>query len=695
MTRLPLLSVPLVLALLSAPARAQEADVAADLLAVDRALSVLTDPDRRDRLVAELERLGGTIPSGDEPPTTPSAPERIGEGLERIAAALPGRARLEALADSFAAAGADLTARLRGGAPLLPQGSFLALALPGWALAAAVWVAAARWIAPRRARVAATACRRRGWRLSPLLLLRHAVLSALPVALATVVLAVWPPLFRGLSADAFLLLALPALAGGFAVAGLAVAYLILAMIARHPAPLPGVAIGWAAAAALAARMAEGAEGRAAFGSSLALLVALLLDIAAAGLALLTIARERAALRDLLDPPSTTPAADPPTAMERALSFVARHWHRLAVVLVALSILSRLSGNDGGFLGRAALSVLALPGAVALVAGVERLHSLLLSRLAEDGLRHRLLLHAGHVLRLAVQVALVLAALVWVLSVWGLAPLDWAQSDEGRMILRPVLAIAVAVLAGWLVWSVLDTLLGWSLARHGGTARARTLIPLMRNALAVALVVLTAIAVLSNLGVDVGPLLAGAGVVGLAIGFGAQSLVKDVITGLFLILEDAIAVGEVVEAAGKTGTVEGLTIRTLRLREGDGSLHSIPFSSVTVLKNASRGHSQYILTVTLAPEADVDAALKAVAEVAGDVARDPKFAGDVIEPFALWGVDSLSPRGIDIKGAIKTWPTRQWGVGREINRRLKDRLDADGIPLAGSDPLGALAARARA
>lgn len=693
MHRLLFLCVPLCLWLSLAPGMAQETtDTAADLLAVDRALSVLTDPDRRDRLVAELERLSGPAEEAADAP--PSIPERVADGIGRIAAALPGRERLVELRDGLAAAAADLSARLRDGRPLLPEGGFLALALPGWALAALVWYGTARWIAPRRARVAAMACRRGSWRRALFLLLRHAVLSALPVALGAVVLAVWPPLFGGLSADVFLLLALPVLAGGLAVAGAGVAYLILAMIARRPAPVPGMALGWAAAAALAARMAEGAEGRAALGPSLAALAALLLDIAAAVLALVTIARERAALRDLLDPPMTTPAADPPTAIERALSFVARHWHRLAVVLVVLSVLSRLSGNDGGFLGRAALSVLTLLAAVAVVAGVERLHSLLLGRMEDGGLPHRLALHVGHVLRTAVQVALSLVALVWVLSVWDLAPLDWARGASGRMVLRPVLAIAGAVLAGWLVWSVLDTLLGWSLARHGGTARARTLIPLLRNALAVAVVVLTAIAVLSNLGVDVGPLLAGAGVVGLAIGFGAQSLVKDVITGLFLILEDAIAVGEVVEAAGKSGTVEGLTIRTLRLREGDGSLHSIPFSSVTVLKNASRGHSQFILTVTLATEADVDAALKAVAEVADEVARDPKFSGDVIEPFALWGVDSLGPRGIDIKGAIKTWPTRQWGVGREINRRLKDRLDADGIPLAGSDPLGALAARVR-
>lgn len=691
MTRLILLTLPLCLLLSLQAAEAQEAETAADLLAVDRALSVLTDPDRRDRLVAELERLGGTATEVGE---APSVPQRIGDGVARLAETLPGRARLRELHKDIGAAAGDLSARLTGDRPLLPQGGFLALALPGWALAAAVWWLAARWIAPRRTRVASAACGGPEWRRTPLLLLRHAVLSALPVALGAGVLAVWPPLFRGLAADAFLLLALPVLAGGFALAGASVVYLVLAMIARRPAPLPGMALGWAAAAALAARMAEGAEGRVALGPSLAVLVALLLDVAAAVIALVTIARERAALRDLLDPPSTTPEADPPTAMERALSFVARHWHRLAVVLVILSILSRLSGNDGGFLGRAALSVLALLGAVAAVAGIERLHSLILSRMAEDSLRHRLLLNVGHVLRTAVQVALSLAALVWVLSVWGLAPLDWARSEGGQLILRPAFAIAGAVLAGWLVWSVLDTILGWSLARHGGTARARTLIPLLRNALAVAVVVLTAIAVLSNLGVNVGPLLAGAGVVGLAIGFGAQSLVKDVITGLFLILEDAIAVGEVVEAAGKTGTVEGLTIRTLRLREGDGSLHSIPFSSVTVLKNASRGHSQYLLSVTLAPEADVDAALKAVAEVAADVARDPAFAGDVIEPFALWGVDSISPRGIEIKGAIKTWPTRQWGVGREINRRLKERLDADAIPLAGTGSLGALAARAR-
>src|SRR5690606_20011525 len=139
-------------------------------------------------------------------------------------------------------------------------------------------------------------------------------------------------------------------------------------------------------------------------------------------------------------------------------------------------------------------------------------------------------------------------------------------------------------------------------------RVRTLLPLLRNIVFVALSVITVIAVLANLGVDVTPLLAGAGVVGLAIGFGSQQLVQDVITGMFILFEDTIAIGDVIDTGDRAGVVEALTIRTVRIRDADGALHSIPFSQIKALKNRSRDYGVYTVKLSLDYATDIDAAM---------------------------------------------------------------------------------------
>lgn len=690
------LAVALVL-FLAPPAIAQDAApdaTAADLLALDRALEVLQDDARRQALAEAISSLRSPPQAAADPP--PAGPlETLTEGIGRTVAALPGRDRLLGLKRDIGRALAEGRTRIAAGRPLLPPGSDLALALPGWGLALAVWIAAGWATAGRRDRIAARACAARTWGSSLFLALRHAVLSLVPVLCAAAATALWPFALRldGAAAGTFLLPAMTGLAAGLALAMLGWLYLLVALAARRPSvPRPRPLVGWTAATATAARLVAGPAGRAALGPGIASLASLAIDLVAAVLALLAIHAERPAIRFLLDAPSATPAADPPTATERAMAAIARNWHRLAAAFVLLNLLARLgSGARGdGFLLSAGLSVAALLAAFALTLGVERAHAALLARMGRTGpesLRLALAMRTGHVLRMAVQAGIFLAALTAVLSAWGLEPLRWS-TGQGAPVLRPLAAIAAVILAVWLVRAVIDALAAWSLSRHPSgsaspSARARTLVPLLRNAALVALAVIGTILVLSNLGLDVTPLLAGAGVAGLAIGFGAQQLVRDVITGLFLIAEDAIAVGETVEAAGKTGTVEGLTIRTLRLRDGDGALHSIPFSSVTTLRNTSRGYGVYTVSAALAPGADVDAALAALRDVASETAADPAFAGIALAPFDLWGVDQISPTGIIIKGTLRTAPGKQWALGREVNRRLTERLRAQGIPLAGS------------
>ena len=200
---------------------------------------------------------------------------------------------------------------------------------------------------------------------------------------------------------------------------------------------------------------------------------------------------------------------------------------------------------------------------------------------------------------------------------------------------------------------------------------------------IALSIITVIAVLANIGVNVAPLLAGAGVIGLAVGFGSQQLVQDVITGMFILFEDTISIGDWVDTGDRAGTVEQLTIRTLRLRDGQGALHSIPFSSVKAIKNSSRGYGVYIVEFKVAYHSDLDQVIAIMREVGAEIAVDPQFQRNIIIPFELWGVDQFAPDGIIIKGAIRTKPLMQWGVGREFNRRLKKRMDEAGVSYAPS------------
>jgi small conductance mechanosensitive channel len=187
-------------------------------------------------------------------------------------------------------------------------------------------------------------------------------------------------------------------------------------------------------------------------------------------------------------------------------------------------------------------------------------------------------------------------------------------------------------------------------------------------------------VLSEVGVDIGPLLAGAGVVGLAIGFGSQTMVKDVITGAFLLFENAISVGDVVSVAGTSGSVEGLSVRSIRLRDMSGNVHTIPFSSVDAVTNMTREFSFYTMDIGVAYREDTDHVTEVIKDIVEEMRREPEFGAFILEPLDVLGVDQFADSAVIIKARIKTLPIKQWMVGREFNRRMKKRFDALGIEI---------------
>src|SRR5580692_252428 len=274
-----------------------------------------------------------------------------------------------------------------------------------------------------------------------------------------------------------------------------------------------------------------------------------------------------------------------------------------------------------------------------------------------------------------------------LQAWGLNVLAWFHNGQtGARLLSALITIAIATAAGVVVWEGANAAIDLRLellGRSGRATRLRTLLPLLRTALLVAIAIVIGLTALSELGVDIAPLLAGAGIVGVAIGFGSQTLVHDVITGMFLLLENEIQVGDVVTAAGFSGTVENLSIRTIRLRAADGSVNIIPFSVVTTINNTSRGIGNATISVTIPYDEDIDRVDMTLKEIVGEMRKDPAFDRMIRSDIELWGLDKVSASGVTIVGQIECTDAGRWPVQREFNRRMRERFQAQGIAIASS------------
>lgn len=187
-------------------------------------------------------------------------------------------------------------------------------------------------------------------------------------------------------------------------------------------------------------------------------------------------------------------------------------------------------------------------------------------------------------------------------------------------------------------------------------------------------------VLSEVGVNIAPLLAGAGVVGLAVGFGAQTLVKDVITGFLFLIEDAIAVGDVVQLGSHSGVVEAVTVRSLRLRDLSGTVHQIPFSEVTSIVNMTKDFSFALMDIGVAYRENIDDVIDVIKQVGAELRADPEFGPLIVEDIDVLGLDRFDDSAVVIRARIKTPPVKQWTVRRGFNRLLKKRFDELGIEI---------------
>jgi len=186
--------------------------------------------------------------------------------------------------------------------------------------------------------------------------------------------------------------------------------------------------------------------------------------------------------------------------------------------------------------------------------------------------------------------------------------------------------------------------------------------------------------LAQLGINIGPLLAGAGVMGLAIGFGAQNLVRDLVSGFFLILENQIRVGDIAKINGTGGLVERITFRTVTLRDQGAVVHIFPNGTIETLSNLTKGWSAYLMDIGVAYKEDTDRVVEVMRRVAEEMRAEPEYGSVMLEPIEIIGVDDFADSAVMIRARLKTQPIKQWFVGREYRRRLKKAFDAEGIEI---------------
>jgi small-conductance mechanosensitive channel len=275
-------------------------------------------------------------------------------------------------------------------------------------------------------------------------------------------------------------------------------------------------------------------------------------------------------------------------------------------------------------------------------------------------------------------------MLFVLDVIGMIDMRaWLESRLGLQVTTSIISVAMILSVAFALWLALTSFVDYRLNPEYGavpTSRETTLLTLLRNAATIALVILTLMFGLSEIGINIGPLLASAGVLGLAIGFGAQSMVKDIITGIFIQFENAINVGDVITVGGTTGTVEKLSVRSVSLRDGHGVFHIIPFSSVNMVSNFMRGFSYSVCEMGIAYRENVDDAKQAMHDAFDRLMEDPEIAESIIAPLEWFGINSFGDNAVVLRTRIKTVPGKQWAIGRAYNGYLKAVFDERNIEI---------------
>ncbi|SAK68445.1 MscS mechanosensitive ion channel [Caballeronia temeraria] len=309
-------------------------------------------------------------------------------------------------------------------------------------------------------------------------------------------------------------------------------------------------------------------------------------------------------------------------------------------------------------------------------------------LANESIARRRAYRYYPALRRVVQALISVITVVALLQVWHVDIVHFFTSGGvGNRLASALITIVIAAVFAVFVWEAANIVVERRLEQWTASgerlraARLRTLLPMMRTGLFIIIAMVVVLTGLSELGVNTAPLLASASIFGVALGFGSQKLVQDLITGIFLLMENAMQVGDWVTLAGVSGTVEYLSIRTVRLRGGDGSLYTVPFSSVSTVNNTNRGIGNAAVRVSIALGQDVDLAISTLKEIGSALRNDEAFRDGILSDFSFWGVDAVDGSTVTLAGQIQCRDSSRWPVQREFNRRILNEFTARGIEIA--------------
>lgn len=398
-------------------------------------------------------------------------------------------------------------------------------------------------------------------------------------------------------------------------------------------------------------------------------------------------RNRLELRGALEAKATGASLG---ASRLALRMLARSWHLLAIAYFLMVLVLSITRPEEAlpYVMLATLQTLIIIGIGLLLSGVltqligKRIHLSAEMQRKLPKLEARLNAYIPTFLKVIRAIILIVVVML-ILNAWGAFDLvAWYATEVGRNTVSTLIDVILILLVAAVLWIALASLIEHRLTPETGlpSARTQTLLGLFRNALAIALVTMTAMIVLAEIGINIGPLIAGAGVLGLAIGFGAQKLVQDIITGVFIQIENAMNTGDVVTVGGISGTAERLSIRSVGIRDLAGTYHIVPFSSVDIVSNFMRGFGNHVGEYGIAYRENIDEAIAQLQLAFDELKASEEFGPKILEPLSVAGVIALADNSVNIRVIIKTTPGDQWGVGRAYNRLVKMYFDAAGIEI---------------
>ncbi|HYD88638.1 MAG TPA: mechanosensitive ion channel domain-containing protein [Vitreimonas sp.] len=292
-------------------------------------------------------------------------------------------------------------------------------------------------------------------------------------------------------------------------------------------------------------------------------------------------------------------------------------------------------------------------------------------------------HVGGWTMIAARFVIGIVAVAMILNIWGFDVRTGALGAILGVFWRAGFIIMFALAAVEVFGFVITRSLHRG-ARHASdlrrAAQLRTLAPVLKGVATSFVAIIAVMLTLSQFGVDIGPLIAGAGVLGLAIGFGAQTLVKDFLTGIFLILEDTVSIGDIVTIAEFGGVVEDMSLRTIKLRDFDGTLHIFPYSEAMVIHNKTKSFSFAVFDLSIDYNSDIARALDLMRDIGAELQQAPELGPKMIDDIEVVGVDRLADSAVILKARIKTAPGQQWTIQREYLKRIKLAFDANGIAI---------------